>query len=120
MHLILGQTRRSLDRSFAQDTKINCVVYCETLKKLRRAIQNKRRGLLSTSILLLHDNARPHFAAQTQDLVTSFRWKQMDYPPYSPDLSPSDFHLFLHVKKFLGGKRFDGDDDLKDAGGRIL
>ena len=38
----------------------------------------------------------------------------MDQPPYSPDLAPSDFHLFLHLKKFLGGKRFD-DDDLKDA-----
>ena len=42
----------------------------------------------------------------------------MDPPPYSPDLAPSDYHLFLHLKKFLGGKRFDdddGDDDLKDA-----
>ena len=36
-------------------------------------------------------------------------------PPYSPDLAPSDVHLFLHLKKFLGGKRFDDDDDLKDA-----
>ena len=26
-----------------------------------------------------------------------------------------DFHLILHLKKFLGGKRFDDDDDLKDA-----
>jgi len=39
----------------------------------------------------------------------------MDHPTYSPDLSPSDFHLFLHLKKFLGGKRFDDDDDLKFA-----
>ena len=35
-------------------------------------------------------------------------------PPYSPDLAPSDYHLFLHLKKFLGGKQLD-DDDLKDA-----
>jgi len=39
----------------------------------------------------------------------------MDHPPYSSDLAPSDFHLFLHLKKFLGGKRFDDNDDLKDA-----
>jgi len=39
----------------------------------------------------------------------------MDHPPYSPDLVPSDYHLFLHIKKFLGDKRFDDDDDLKDA-----
>ena len=29
-------------------------------------------------------------------------------------MAPSDFHLFLHLKKFLGCKRFDDDDDLKD------
>ena len=37
-------------------------------------------------------------------------------PPYSPDFAPSDFHHFIHLKKFLDGKRFDDDDDdLKDA-----
>jgi len=36
-------------------------------------------------------------------------------PPYSPDLAPIDFHLFLHLKKFLGGKQLDDDNDLKDA-----
>ena len=80
-------------------TSVKCVV-----KKLRRAIQNKKHGMLSATILLLHDNAQPHSAAQTQDLNTSFRWEQMDHPLYSPDLAPSDFHLFLHLKKFLGGK----------------
>ena len=63
----------------------------------------------------LHDNARPYSAAQTQDLITSFRWEKADHSPYSPDLSPSGFHLFLHPKKFLGGKRLDDDVDLKDA-----
>ena len=63
----------------------------------------------------VHDNARSHSGAQTQDLIISFRWEQMDHPPYTPDLAPSDFHLNLHLKKFLGGKRFDDDDDLKYA-----
>jgi len=40
-----------------QGTTINSAVYCEKLKKLRCAIQNKRRGMLSATILLLHDNA---------------------------------------------------------------
>jgi len=71
--------------------------------------------MLSATILLLHDNALLHCAAQAQDLITSFKWEQMDHPPYSPDLVPSDYHLFLHLKKFLGGKRFDDDSDLKVA-----
>ncbi|GBO44698.1 hypothetical protein AVEN_69109-1, partial [Araneus ventricosus] len=35
--------------------------------------------------------------------------------PYSPDLSPSDFHLFLKLKEFLGGKRFGSYDELENA-----
>jgi len=37
------------------------------------------------------------------------------HPPYSPDLAPSDYRFFLHIKSLLGGKHFDDDDDLKDA-----
>ena len=71
--------------------------------------------MLSATILLLHDNGWPHSTAQTQDLNTSFKWEQMDNPLCSHDLVPNDYHLFLHLKKFLGGKRFDDDNDLKDA-----
>ena len=31
------------------------------------------------------------------------------HPPYSPDLEPTDFHLFLDLKKFLSGQRFQND-----------
>jgi histone-lysine N-methyltransferase SETMAR len=36
-------------------------------------------------------------------------------PPYSPDLAPSDSHVFLLLKKFLGGWRYVEDDDVKEA-----
>jgi hypothetical protein len=61
----------------------------------------------------------PHTAAQTQALITSFGWEQFDtspHPhPYSPDLEPSDFHLFLRLKKFLAGQRFLKYEDVKGA-----
>jgi histone-lysine N-methyltransferase SETMAR len=41
-------------------------------------------------------------------------WEQFDHPPYSPDLAPSDFHLLLHLKSFLAGRRFH-DDEVKEA-----
>ncbi|GFV39220.1 histone-lysine N-methyltransferase SETMAR [Trichonephila clavipes] len=31
-----------------------------------------------------------------------------------PDLTPSDFHLFLHLKSFLAGKHFNNDKELKE------
>ena len=37
----------------------------------------------------------------------------MDHPPFSPDLAPSDYHLFLHMKRFLAGKQFHSDAEVK-------
>ena len=34
-------------------------------------------------------------------------------PPYSPDLAPSDFHLFGPLKKLLGGITFENGDAVK-------
>ncbi|GFU71485.1 histone-lysine N-methyltransferase SETMAR [Trichonephila clavipes] len=97
-----------------QGTTIKTVAYCATLTKLRRAIQNKQHGLLTSGVLLLHANAKPHSAINTQNLIRSFGWEQIDHPPYSPDLAPSDFHLFRYLKEFLGGKRFDTADEVKE------
>ncbi|KAJ4428145.1 hypothetical protein ANN_24159 [Periplaneta americana] len=92
---------------------MNADHYCETLRKLRRAIQNKRRGMLTAGVVLLHDNGRPHTAWRTAAVLTEFGWELFDHPPYSPDLAPSDFHVFLHLKKFLSSsERFGNDEEL--------
>jgi hypothetical protein len=64
---------------------------------------------------MLHDNARPHTAVATQYLIATFGWEQFNYPPYSPDLEPSDFHVFLHLKTSLGGWWFHDDNEIKEA-----
>jgi hypothetical protein len=45
-----------------KETIITSEVYCETLKELRRDIQNKRRGMLTygVRVVLLHDNECTH------------------------------------------------------------
>ncbi|GBN04748.1 hypothetical protein AVEN_63722-1 [Araneus ventricosus] len=87
-------------------TKINATAYCE---KLWREIQNKRHGLLTSGIVFVHDIARPHTAHVTPTLLDYFRWEQFCHPPYSPDLAPSDFHLFPHLKTFLAGQQCASD-----------
>ncbi|KAJ4450185.1 hypothetical protein ANN_01592 [Periplaneta americana] len=95
---------------------VNADRYCETLRKLRHAIQNKRLGMLIAGVVLLHDNARPHTARRTAAVLTEFGWELFDHPPYSSDLAPSDFHVFLHLKKFLSsGERFGNDEELKTS-----
>jgi hypothetical protein len=40
-------------------------------------------------------------------------WEIMNHPPYSPDLAPSDFHLFWPMKVHLGRQKFQTDNELK-------
>jgi hypothetical protein len=84
-------------------------------RELKPAIHSKRRGKLSKEILLLHDNARPHIASHTLETLKKLKWEAMEHPAYSPDLAPSDFHLFGPLKEALRGRRFSGDDDVKAA-----
>lgn len=55
---------------FTHEGKIaNVVDYGATLKQLRRAIGNKRRGLLSHGISLVYDSAKRQAARWIQDLI---------------------------------------------------
>lgn len=60
--------------------------YCATLNRLRVAIKNKRPGKLTNSVILLHDNARPHVAGVVKTQLAKFKWETLQHPPYSPDL----------------------------------
>ena len=40
-------------------------------------------------------------------------FEEMRHPPYSPDVSPDDYHLFPNLKKHLRRLRFSTDDELK-------
>jgi histone-lysine N-methyltransferase SETMAR len=98
-----------------RSTTINAESYCATLRRLRYAIQNRWWGLLSSGVLLLHDNACPHAAARTQAMLQEFDWEVFEHPAYSPDLAPSDFHLFPKLNEFLGGKRMETDAEVKET-----
>ena len=63
----------------------------------------------------LNDNARPHVANKTVNKLRKFHWEFLEHPPYSPDLASSDFHLFSPLKKFLAGRRFTCNDEVKAA-----
>ena len=62
-----------------------------------------------------HDNARPHTAVQTVQIITNLGLELFHHPPYSPDLAPSDFHLFGPLKKFTRGAKFESDDEVKSV-----
>ncbi|GFV91228.1 histone-lysine N-methyltransferase SETMAR [Trichonephila clavipes] len=71
--------------------------------------------MLSKSVLLLHDNARPHTSRTIWELIESFGWEVLDHAPYSPDLARSDFHLFRYLIHSLSRKRFRDDEEVNAA-----
>jgi len=77
------------------------------------AIREKRPGLTKKKILYLHDNAPTHSSGVATQKLKELRLELVGHPPYSPDLAPSDYHLFPNLKKFLAGNRFGSDDKVK-------
>jgi len=65
--------------------------------------------------LLLRDNARPHTARATIDALETLKFEVLSHPPYSPDLAPSVFHFFPHLKRDLKETHFISDDEVKRA-----
>lgn len=51
---------------------INYEVYCDTLRKLIRAIQNKWHGMLNSGIVFLHNKIHLNTVASSQGLLNSF------------------------------------------------
>jgi len=49
--------------------------------------------------MFLHDNAPAHRTLATQKKLAYLGFKCLYNPPYSPDLAPSDYHLFPGLKK---------------------
>jgi len=63
--------------------------YADLLKNhLRPAKKSKLHGLLSTGVLLQHDNARPHTARSNVATIPDLSFECLPHPPYSSDLAP--------------------------------
>jgi len=69
---------------------MNGQYYASLLLKLRDAIKQKRQGMLSWEVWLLHDNAPVHKSMIAREAVRDCGFVQLDHPAYSPDLAPSD------------------------------
>ena len=60
----------------------------------------------------MHNNAPAHRALATQKKLAYLGFQCLDHPPYSPDLAPSDYHLFPGLKKQLKGRQFLSDAEV--------
>lgn len=90
--------------------------YCRQLTNLNREIKEKRPILSNRKgVIFHHDNARPHVSKKTLRKLESLKWDVLTHPPYSPDIAPSDYHLFRSLQNYLNGKNFDSLEALKNG-----
>jgi hypothetical protein len=68
-----------------------------------------RKG--NQGVLFLH-NAPAHRALETQKKLAYLGFQCLDHPPNSPDLDPSDHHLFSGLKKQFKGRQFSSDTEV--------
>ncbi|KAK6763697.1 hypothetical protein RB195_024138 [Necator americanus] len=74
-----------------RSTALNCKGRPHKIRKELPKLDNVR---------LLHDNARPHIAKKNSQKILEFGWR----PLYSPDLAPTDYHLFRSLQHHLEEK----------------
>jgi len=86
----------------AHGQTVNSANYCAMLQnEPKPAICRKRRRVLPKKVLLHHDNAHPHTAAATVETVQQLGFELLQHPPYSPDLAPSNYHIFGPLKEAM-------------------
>lgn len=107
------------------------VVYYELLKpgetvnadRYRQQIINLNRALLQKrpeyqkrqhKVILLHDNAPSHRAKPVQETLEALSWEVLSHAAYSPDLAPSDYHLFSSMGHALKDQHFKTSEELEN------
>ena len=87
------------------------IKYRAQLKKIEAEVAMKH--LILGQVYFHHDNAKPHVGKVVKEKLEELDWELLPHPPYSPDLAPSDYHLFRSLSNDLRGKNFQGESDLK-------
>ena len=77
-----------------------CWYNWRTFWRKNAAVSSPRR------VLILHDDTPAHWALATQKKLAYLGFQCLDDPPYSPDLAPSDYHLFPGLKKTIERSTF--------------
>jgi hypothetical protein len=94
---------------------INTEYYLAFLKGPVKTASTNKKKRAQTSVSFLQDNAHPHVAACTMDTIQKLKWNILPHPPHSPELAPSDYHLFSPLREHLGGKSFRNNEEVIQA-----
>jgi len=97
------------------DETINAEFYSALLVQLNNILKGKRCGEFTKLVLFLRDTVPAQKALASQKILAYLGFQCLDHPPYSPYLSPTDYHLFSGLKKQLKSSHFSSDAEVISA-----
>ncbi|UYV79010.1 SETMAR [Cordylochernes scorpioides] len=78
--------------------------------KIKRPLYTKRHD----KVIYQHDNARPHVAKVVKETLEALQWDVLPHPLYSPDIAPSDYHMFRSMTHGLAEQHFTSYEEAKN------
>lgn len=93
---------------------VNADRYKQQLIDLNRVMLRKRPQYQKRQhkVIFLHDNAPSHTSKSVKDLLSAMSWDVLQHAAYSPDLAPSDYHLFSSMGHALKEQSFKTVDEV--------
>ena len=89
--------------------------YAQQINEMHWKLQCLQLALVSRKGPILHDNAWPHVTQPTLQKLNELGYEVLPFPPYSPDLLPTNYHFFKHLDNFMLGKHFHNQQEAENA-----
>ena len=94
-----------------EKNRVTGTVYRAQISRLKEQVDIV--GPRGPKVYFQHDNARPHASETVRQKLDSLGWTVIPHPPFSPDLAPSDYHIFHSLSNHLRGKNYRDEEELK-------
>ena len=91
--------------------------YCTTYTILTEDLGKRK---IFARFVLHQLNAPPYKTKKVNEFLIKKQICAMDYPPYSPDLSPCDYFLFPKLKTTMKGAFYDDVPTIQSAVTQVL
>lgn len=94
---------------------INSELYCKQLDRVHQSlIEINPEIVYKKGVILQHSNTKSHCSLRTLEKINELGWEILPHPPSSPDISPTNFHLYRSLQQFLNDKTFENFDDIQN------
>ena len=88
--------------------------YAQQIDEMHWILQRLQLALVNKMGRILH-NTWPHITQSTLQKLNELGYKVLPHPRYSPDLLPTNYHLFKHLDNISRGKCFPNQQDAENA-----